>query len=839
MVVLAAAAAVGVERGVFQTLNSTAAAGLQPGGAYLVPSSQLVGPWGELTPLRGRPVDLAFHPQKRFLAIMNSRGVLITDPATGSTLSNIPSRATSYGGIAFHPEGWELWASEVTRNGPDSILVATIRTDGTPGAVRRIELDGHPVPVGIAFSGDGETAYVAFSRKNSVGVFDVRSRTLKFEAPAGMAPHGIAVSPKNGLIYVANRAGRRPAPKDVVAPSSGSKVLSDPKTGATASGTVLALNLKAEEFQSAKVGLAPSNVALSPDESTLAVVNGHSDSVSLLDARTLRGVEVKVPAMPEGTFGSQPVAAVFAPDGQSLFVACGGNNAIAVLRGSGLRFRLAGWLPTGYFPSAIGLAQDGGLRVVTIKGTGNTADGRGHFRSTAFEGSLERIPAAAYERLDAGTREVAAANSPRFTPAGGVANLSSLGIRHVFFIIKENRTYDQVFGDLPKGNGDPKLLMYGIDVTPNHHALASQWVLLDNFYATSAISFDGHHWLMQAFVSDYVERAFAASPRGYAWDMSDALTIAPSGFFWQGARRMLDVRIYGEFCLPAVWDPSTQSAVDINERSLHPWGAYWDLYRTGKWQTEVGCSAAGIPALRNIMSSRYPVNETAIPDQIRAEEFLRELAERQQSGKMPNLSIITLTADHTNGTAPDSPVPKAMVADNDLALGRMVEGISKSRFWPNSLILVVEDDSQDGLDHVDGKRTVALAIGPRVRRGAVDSNYYTQLSMLRTIQDVFQIPARTRALRASRAMSSIFTNQPDLTPYRSLPANIKLDEMNPPAKTLNGQRRWAAEASARMNWHDLDDVPSDVLNQILWWDAKGYNTPYPGPALARSRGAQK
>ncbi|MCC7155288.1 MAG: hypothetical protein IT161_11995, partial [Bryobacterales bacterium] len=612
-------------------------------------------------------------------------------------------------------------------------------------------------------------------------------------------------------------------------------VVSDPKTGATVSGTLLALNLDAEEFQSIRVGLAPSNLALSPDESVLAVVNSHSDSVSLVDARTLRAVEVKLPAMPEGVFGSQPVAAAFAPDGKTLFVACGGNNAIAVLRGSGLQARLAGWLPSAYFPSAVGLAQDGGLRVVAIKGTGNTADGKGNFRSTAYEGSLERIPPGALVRLEAGSREVAAANSPRFAPAGGVANLSSIGIRHVFFIIKENRTYDQVFGGMPKGNGDPKLLMYGIDVTPNHHALASQWVLLDNFYATSAISFDGHQWLMQAFVSDYVERAFAAAPRGYAWDMSDALTIAPTGFFWQSAKRPLDVRVFGEFCLPAVWDPVTQNAVDINERSLRPWSEYWRLYQSGKWQSEVGCSAAGIPALKNIMSPRYPVDETAIPDQIRAEEFLRELAEREQSGKMPNLNIITLTADHTNGTAPGSPVPKAMVADNDLALGRIVEGISRSRFWPNSLILVVEDDAQDGLDHVDGKRTVALAIGPRVRRGVVDSNYYTQLSMVRTIQDVFQIPPRTRALKAARAMNSVFTGAADLTPYRCLPANIKLDEMNPPAKSLRGRQRWAAEASSRMNWHDLDDVPSHVLNRILWWDAKGYGVPYPEPDRARAK----
>ena len=190
--------------------------------------------------------------------------------------------------------------------------------------------------------------------------------------------------------------------------------------------------------------------------------------------------------------------------------------------------------------------------------------------------------------MAAGTREVAAANSPVFEPAGGVANLPSLGIKHVFFIIKENRTYDQVFGDIGKANGDPKLCMYGRDITPNHHALAEKYVVLDNFHTGGAISFDGHQWLMQAFVSDYVERAFAASPRGYAWNMSDALTVSPAGFFWQHAPRPLDVRIYGEFQLPARWDPATQSARDMNEGDLLTWSEYWKLYKEGKWQTRGG-----------------------------------------------------------------------------------------------------------------------------------------------------------------------------------------------------------------------------------------------------------
>jgi hypothetical protein len=194
---------------------------------------------------------------------------------------------------------------------------------------------------------------------------------------------------------------------------------------------------------------------------------------------------------------------------------------------------------------------------------------------------------------------------------------------------------------------------------------------------------------------------------------------------------------------------------------------------------------------------------------------------------VPNLSILSLNSDHTSGTRPGGPTPRAMVADNDLALGRIVEGISKSRIWAHSLILVVEDDAQDGVDHVDGHRTIALAIGPFIRRNAVDSNNYNQVSLIRTIQEIFRIPARTRYLAAARPMTSIFTAEADPAAYEHLVPKPSLDESNPPLKALSGRRLWAARQSAAMNFRDLDDAPEDTLNRVLWWDAKGYDTPYP------------
>jgi YVTN family beta-propeller protein len=814
------------ETSVFPLLRSTVAIGKQPAGFYLLPTNQLLRPWGEQIAIKGRPVDIAIDSRKHLLAVLNMRSVLVMDAASGAQVAEIRLRATSYIGIAFRPGDRELWASETSGSAGDQLLIAQLSATGQLEATDHLKLPGHAIPCGIAFSDDGGTAYVALSQEDSVAVIDAKERKLLRTIPVGMAPFSVALSKRHGRLFVSNRGGRRAGAHDVTAPSSGDKIVSDPVTGASSTGTVSVVDLKSGKVLEVAVGLAPANLALSPDESIVAVANSHSDSITVIDTRTLAKQEVKIPVYPEGTLGSLPDALVFSPDGSSIYVACGGNNAIAIVTRQGKSWKVEGSVPTGWFPSGLVLDQDGALRIVNIKGTGNTATANGNFKSTAYEGSLLKIPSPLPAQIAAGTREVAAANSPKFKSEGGIANLTSLGIEHVFFIVKENRTYDQMFGDLAQANGDPKLVMYGRDISPNHHALAEKYVILDNFHTGGAISFDGHQWLMQAFVSDYVERAFAASPRGYSWNMADALAVSPAGMFWQAATKPLDVRIYGEFCLPAKWDPAKQRAVDITEKQELSWTEYFALYKEAKWQSAVG-SLSGVPALQPYMDTRYPHDSVGIPDQIRAAEFLREFAEFEKTGRLPNLMVITLNNDHTNGKKPGSPTPRAMVADDDLALGRIVESVSKSRFWAKSLILVVEDDAQDGLDHVDGHRTVAMAIGPMVRRGVVDSNHYNHTSMVRTITEIFEIPSKTRFLASARAMHSVFTNERDLSTYQTLTPSVALDEMNPPLRALHGRELWAAQQSMAMNWSRPDDINEDVLNHILWWESKGYDKPYP------------
>ncbi|MBM3725078.1 MAG: bifunctional YncE family protein/alkaline phosphatase family protein [Acidobacteria bacterium] len=811
------------ETGFLQIFASAVTLGRQAGGVFLLPTNQLVRSAARETAILGRPVDAALSRDLGVLAVLNTRGAVLLDPATLAPAGEIRTQSTSYAGIAVRPGTREIWVSETARSGGDALAITPIATDRRPGSTRRVPLPGHPVPTGIAFAADGSRAYVALSRNNTLGVFDGAGALLK-EVPTGMAPFGVAVSEKLGRVFVTNRGGRRMKTGDTAAPTSGAEVASDASTGATLTGTVTVVDIRTGGTQEVASGLAPSGIAISGD--TVAVANGHGDSLSLIDAKSLKVDSVRIPAEPTGTFGSQPVAVAFTPDGNTLYAAAAGNNAIAVLRRKGRNWTLEGSYPVGYFPTAVQVAADGSLLVVNLKGHGNNARPAGGFNTRQYEGTVERLPALDPPAVAAGTREVLAANQPRFTPAGGVEDLDKLGIQHVFLIIKENRTYDQVFGGMEKGNGDPKLVMYGRDVTPNHHALASQYVLLDNFYTSGAISFDGHHWLMQAFVSDYVERAFAASPRGYAWNLADALVVSPKGFFWQGARRPLDVRIHGEFCLPARWDPARQNVIDMNEDEIRPWGDYWKAYKEGNWRHLVA-SRSGVPALTAHINQRYPFGSMNISDQLRAEAFIEDFEERDRTGRIPNLSILTLNQDHTSGTRPGAPTPRAMVADNDLALGRVVEAISKSPAWPRSLILVTEDDAQDGVDHVDGHRTIGMAIGPHIARAKLDSNHYNHGSMIRTIQAIFGIPANTRFLRSARSMTSVFEPRARPEIYKAIVPGIPLDEMNPPLKALEGRRLLAARQSMAMNWNEVDDIPHKTLNQILWWDRKGYDTPMP------------
>jgi len=819
----------------FAATNALLPSGLITGrnsnGLVFTVTNQLLHPWGRQALIPGRPVDIAIDRDGGRLAVLNTDRVDIFDSLTGQLLGTMSTGPTSYAGVAFRPATDELWAGGCGRGGRgggggDNIAIAPVDSHGKAGEVRRIPLTGHAVPIGIGFTTDGSRAYVALSRNNTVAIVDAQARQVLREVPVGMAPFGVVVAQAHGRVFVTNRGGRRPKEGENTSTSSGSAMLTDPVTGTTTTGTVSVIGINDDSVRELAVGLAPSILAISPDGQTVAVANSHGDSISLIDSESLAVSEVKVPTWPQSTVGSQPVGVAFSPDGVRLYVACAGNNALAVLARDRGKWRVVGAFPTGWFPSAVVADAHDTIHLVTIKGTADTSTPNG-YRSHSKAGSLETISEPALAQAAAGQEEVRRLNEPKFEGSGGIANLPSLGIRNVILIIKENRTYDQILGDLPKGNGDTRYVEFGRDVTPNTHALAEQFVTLDNFYTTGAISFDGHQWLMMAFVSDHVERSFAANPRGYAWHMGDSLEIAPTGFFWQGAAKPLSLRVYGEFCVAPQSDTRKGDIVEIQTNPLPGnWAENLRLWREGKLERRDYCGSA-VPALEPYVDRKFQAT-IGMTDQFKTDEFLAEFAEFEKAGNLPQLSVVTLNNDHTQGTRPGQGTPRAMVADNDLAVGRLVERVSKSKFWEQTLIFVTEDDAQSGIDHVDGHRTLCLAIGPHVKRGVVDSGNYNHLGMIRTIQDIFGVPSQTRFAKAARPMGTIFTKTADLKLFEHIEPRLDIAEMNPPLKALQGPALQAARQSLAMDFTDVDRAPAETLNRIIWWSVKGFDKPYPG-----------
>jgi hypothetical protein len=410
-------------------------------------------------------------------------------------------------------------------------------------------------------------------------------------------------------------------------------------------------------------------------------------------------------------------------------------------------------------------------------------------------------------------RETARSTRPAAIP---VRSGEPSTIEHVVFIIKENRTYDQVLGDIPKGNSDPSLVMFGADVTPNQHRFAEQFVLLDNFYATGGNSADGHQWLTQANETEYCLWP-GYQGRSYPYDGTDPMAYSSGGFLWNYAQaRGRSVRVYGEYA------GRMNTGMAVRKDLLQKWQQGADFNR--EWSIK-----APIASLNSILAANYPSYSTAIPDVARAQIFLTDLKRFESEARLPNLILLQLPSNHTAGTTPGGSTPKAMVADNDFAVGQIVDALSHSRFWPKMAIFIVEDDAQNGVDHVDGHRTTAFVVSPYARRGHIDSTFYSHQSMLKTIELILGLPTMSIFDLIANDMRSSFSDEPALTPYTAVRPKQDLFEVNPPATALRGDARKAALASARMKWSVPDAAPTEKLNRILWGVIKGWDVPYPAP----------
>jgi hypothetical protein len=547
-------------------------------------------------------------------------------------------------------------------------------------------------------------------------------------------------------------------------------------------------------------------------------------------------------------FGSGSNALALSPDGKTLYVANGTNNCVAVIQ-LGVKAsevpntelpeqsRLLGLIPTGWYPGAILVSPDGKrLFVANIKGHGSLSQPRPLAKgknSHDHLGSVSIIDVPSPEQLARYSQEVNANNRLAYSLAGldkPRADIRPVPVparpgepslfNHVIYIIKENRTYDQVFGDMKEGNGDPKLVLFGEDVTPNHHALARQFTLFDNFYCSGVLSADGHTWCNEAYVSDYMERSFGGWTRSYADDGSDPLAYVPTGFLWENAlRHKKSLRNFGEYVKNTYPKKST-------------WTDFYTDFTSGAFKLKV-TAKANIELLQPHTHTGYPWFPLIMPDVYRAHLFIEELKQFEQKDEMPNLVYVTLPCDHTDGTRPGYPTPRAMVADNDLALGRVVEAVSKSKFWKDTSIFVVEDDPQNGFDHVDGHRTVALAISPYTKRKFVDHTCYNQTSMVKTIEMILGLPPMNQLDLSATPMRHCFQAEADFTPYAAMLNKIRLDEMNPELKALRGKALFWAKKSLELDLDDGDQADEDTLNRILWHSVRGHGAPYPEEFVGR------
>jgi YVTN family beta-propeller protein len=821
----------------------------------VVPTNQVLSPLGRQIAYDGRPVDLALSPDGRWLAVLDRASILVIDPQSAKVVSTARHKGGSYAGLAFTPDGRRILASSIR----GTIGVFEIDSAGALETLPSINLaeefkaDAESIlPVGLAVDARGGTLWAALNLRNTLVEIDLASKHVKREIPLGNAPFGVVLVGKKA--YVTNWAGRIPDAQSVVGPSGrGAKVRVDPKRHIANEGSVSVVDL--ESGQAAKqiiVGLLPSAIVATPDGKFVVVANANSDSVSVIDTASDKVVETISTRPAEGMlFGSGPCALAIARDGKTLYVANGTNNSVAVIALASPASRMLGCFPVAWYPAALVLDEPRqALYVANVKGLGSRSaswkgarkvKGKEVFGYSSHDqlGTISLVGLSSLSDLSAHTRQVRTNNRETemisaLAPPRPAARPRALPerhgepsrIKHVLYIIKENRTYDQVFGDLDRGEGDADLCIFGRDVTPNCHKLVEEFVLLDNFYCSGVLSADGHQWATEAYVTDYLERGFGGWPRSYPYAGGDALAYAPSGFLWDAAlANNKTLRIYGEFIKASIrWkDPS---------RAGNP--KFIDCYR----DFVDGTNKIAIEGSATIKSLEPYVCPTAIgfpnivSDQHRAEQFKRELAGFEADGKLPNLMIMLLPNDHTSGTRPGMPTPEAAVADNDLALGKVIEAISKSRFWPETAVFVVQDDPQAGFDHIDGHRTVAMVVSPYSRRHAVDSTNYNQTSMIRTMELILGLPPMNQLDASASAMAGSFTDKPNLAPYEAVPNNIPLDRLNPELPAIRDERQlhWA-KVSLELPLDEVDEADEDTLNRILWHSRRGRDDTYPAWAV--------
>jgi DNA-binding beta-propeller fold protein YncE len=789
--------------------------GLQPGGQILLPNQWSLRPAGRQLALGDFPVNLALHPTGRWLAVLHAgfgtHEVVIVELLSGKERIScrVPLEQTWYG-LCFSTDGKTLYAS----GAEFEIVHAFAFEDGLLARRRpiRVALDKEKfIPGGLALDREGKTLFAAGTWGHAVRIVPADPGADSFK------PRSIDLGPDS-------------YPYACLPTPDGKSLFVSLWGKAGVTRIDLATDKVAATWPCAS---HPTEMALSPDGKALYVACANSTRVDVLDTATGKGLEtISCALYPTAPSGNTPASLSLSPDGELLFVANADANNLAVFNVTEPgKAQPLGFIPAGWYPTAVRFnPSDRRIYVANGKGITSRANPQGpgpyanrrlgplyQYIAGLMQGTLGiiNLPTprqmveyrkTAYNcsplRADAGVIEPPAEDNPIPREVGGKSP-----IQYVIYIIKENRTYDQVFGDMKEGNGDPALCLFGEKETPNHHKLAREFVLLDNFYVEGEVSADGHEWSMGAYATDFIEKVWPLTYRGSphkklpgypAEGAVDVIARPSGGYIWDRCKEAgVSYRSYGEW---------------VVNGKMQPDGSFED----GK---------ALVKTLEGHVDPKFRSFDMRYPDQKRADRFIEELKRFEKEGGMPRLSILRLPNDHTAGTQVGMHTPRAYLADNDLALGRVVEAISQSKFWKETAIFSIEDDAQNGPDHVDAHRTVALVISPYTKRRHVDSTLYSTSSMLRTMELILGLKPMSQFDAAARPMYASFQAKAELTPYKHLVPAVDREEKNK-------KDAFGAALSATFDMSKEDMADDLLFNEVIWHAVKGPDVPMPAPVRA-------
>jgi DNA-binding beta-propeller fold protein YncE len=803
--------------------------GQRPDGSVLLPNQWSLRPMGRQIELGDFPINIAVHPQGRFAAILHSgyshHGIVVVDLVTEKVVTNAPLEEAFYG-IAFSRNGSRLFCS-----GASEELIHSFQfKDGMLSdhhEIRLRDIKDVGIPAGLVLNAAAKTLCVANLFGQSASEVDLRKGKV-IDIPLTPAGSGFET------VTTTQRSTERELNHAGVFPYACCLDNRNHRLYVSLWGNaeVAVVDLKSKQVTARwPTAEHPNEMLLTASGRTLFVANANRNTVTVFDTGTGKALETLSASLyANWPSGSTPNSLALTPDEKTLFVANADNNNVAVFDVSqpGHSHSL-GFIPVGWYPTSVRVTPDGrhllvsnGKGVISMANPNGPQPGRKSRAETlpqyiaqllrgtlsvidlperqAFEKQLVADTVEAYRcsplKPDATVSAIRPNDSPIPLKPGDPSP-----IKYCIYVIKENRTYDQVLGDMKEGNGDTNLCLFPEEVSPNHHQLAREFVLFDNFYADAEVSADGHEWSMGAYATDFVEKTW---PLNYGHDKRKKYPYPAEGVVPMAA--------------PAggyLWDRAAEAGVSYR--------SYGEFVANGK--TTEDPAVARVKALRGHIDEKYRGFDLDYPDAKRADRFLEELKRFEGEGDMPRLQILRLPNDHTEGAARDKRTPSAYVAENDLALGRIIEGISRSPFWPQTAIFILEDDAQNGADHVDAHRTLGFAVSPYTKHHEVDSTMYSTSSMLRTMELILGLKPMSQYDAAATPMFNAFQSTPDVRPYAALPARIDSQEKN--TKTS-----WGEKVSRTMDFSKEDAADDLLLNEVIWRSVRGDDSPMPAPTRA-------